>query len=102
MISFLPVAAAAAPKHTGSPGQPTHPRVREAVERTLQIARAAGLTVGTYLNSPEEIAIWQAHRFDFFVYLFDTKILAQAHAQALERMRTLHRAPEASPPRGAV
>lgn len=74
----------------GLAGQPTHPRVREAVERIMASARKAGLPVGMYLNSIAEAAEWPA--VDFFVYLMDVKIFAQACAAAARDLRAATRA----------
>ncbi|MGE0314438.1 MAG: HpcH/HpaI aldolase/citrate lyase family protein [Lautropia sp.] len=68
-------------------GQPTHPRVREAVDVVIGGARRAGLRVGMYLNSPQEIDDWKAAGLDFFVYLFDTKLLAATYASATTLIR---------------
>lgn len=74
----------------GLPGQPTHPHVREAVREIALRARKVGARVGMYLNSPVEYAEWADERFDFFIYLFDYKILAHAyraaHAELLGQM----------------
>ncbi len=72
----------------GLPGQPTHPRVKEAVGRVIASARGAGLRVGMYLNSPGEIHEWKALKLDFYVYLFDTKVLALAYAAATAAIRS--------------
>ncbi len=66
----------------GLPGQPTHPRVREAVREITRRARNVGSRVGMYLNSPGEYTEWADDRFDFFIYLFDYKILAHAYRAA--------------------
>lgn len=71
----------------GLAGQPTHPRVRAAIEEIIRAARRAGLRVGMYLNSPEELAVWQPQALDFYVYLFDLKIYARAYADAAAALR---------------
>lgn len=68
-------------------GQATHPKVREAVMQVIEAARRAKLRVGMYLNTPEEAAHWAPLKLDFFVYLFDIKLMAQAYAGALKGIR---------------
>jgi 2-keto-3-deoxy-L-rhamnonate aldolase RhmA len=65
----------------GSPGEPTHPEVTAA-------ARRRGLRAGMYLNSAREVKDWLALKLDFYVYLIDTKVLAQAYAAAVAEIRT--------------
>ena len=71
----------------GIPGQPTHERVREVVRNIGRCARRAGIRVGMYLNSPAELTEWSEERFDFFVYLFDYKLLAQSYRAANAELR---------------
>jgi 2-keto-3-deoxy-L-rhamnonate aldolase RhmA len=71
----------------GLAGQPHHPRVREAVVNAAAGARRAGVRVGLYLNSVEEVTGWADIDADFFVYLVDLKILALALRDALDRIR---------------
>lgn len=71
----------------GLHGNPTHPRVKEAVGQVIASARRAGLRVGMYLNSPGEINDWKALKLDFYIYLFDTKLLARAYADAIGEIR---------------
>ncbi|MEP7205648.1 MAG: aldolase/citrate lyase family protein [Casimicrobiaceae bacterium] len=66
----------------GVPGQPTHPRVREAIDEIHRAARRAGVRAGMYLNTPDEFATWRGEGLDFFVYLFDYKVLAHAYGAA--------------------
>ena len=72
----------------GLPGQPNHPRVREAVLAAVAGARRASVRVGLYLNSIEEVAGWAEADADFFVYLIDLKILAGAMRDAAQRIRS--------------
>ncbi len=69
-------------------GQPTHAKVRQAVAEVIAAARRAGIRVGMYLNSPGEIREWLPLNLDFYVYLFDTKVLAQAYAAAVTEIRS--------------
>ncbi len=69
----------------GIPGQPTHPRVREAVKQIMDCARRAGLRVGMYLNSVQEAKDWP--NVDFFVYMMDVKVLALAYTEAARNIR---------------
>lgn len=71
----------------GLHGQPTHPRVRQAVGEVISAARRAGLRAGMYLNSPGEVREWAPLNLDFYIYLFDTKLLAQAYAAAAAQIR---------------
>ena len=71
----------------GLPGQPTHPRVRAAVRDIVRGARNAGGRDGLYLNSPAELSDWTDERFDFFVYVFDYKLLAQTYRAANAELR---------------
>jgi 2-keto-3-deoxy-L-rhamnonate aldolase RhmA len=73
----------------GVPGQPTHPRVREAVAKIMASARRAGLRVGMYLNSVAETADWPG--VDFYVYMMDVKVLAIAYAEAAKGIRAAAR-----------
>lgn len=68
-------------------GQPTHPRVREAISAVIAASRRAGLRTGMYLNTPGEIGDWAHLNLDFYIYLFDTKLLAQTYAAATEKIR---------------
>ena len=69
-------------------GQPTHPEVRKVIGEVIAAARRAGVRVGMYLNTPAEIADWLPLKMDFYIYLFDTKILALAYAGAVREMRS--------------
>ncbi len=69
-------------------GQPTHPKVREAVSEVIAAARRANLRVGIYLNSPGEVRDWAPLKLDFYVYLFDIKVLALAYAAAVKEIRS--------------
>lgn len=71
----------------GRPGEPTHPAVKRTVADVIAIARRAGLRVGMYLNDPGEISDWLPLKLDFYVYLFDTKVLARAYASAVSEIR---------------
>lgn len=71
----------------GLPGDPTHPDVKRAVAEVIAAARRAGLRAGMYLNSPGEIRDWMALKLDFYIYLFDTKVLARAYASAVSEIR---------------
>lgn len=71
----------------GHHGNPTHPDVKRAVGEVIATARRAGLRVGMYLNSPGEIRDWAPMKLDFYVYLFDTKLLAQSYAAAATQIR---------------
>jgi len=73
----------------GVPGQPTHPRVREAVAKIMAAARKAGLRVGMYLNSTAEASDWPG--VDFYVYMMDVKVLALAYAEAAKGIRAAAR-----------
>ncbi len=73
----------------GVPGQPTHPRVREAVAEIMAAARRAGLRVGMYLNSVAEAADWPG--VDFLVYMMDVKVLAIAYSEAAKGIRAAGR-----------
>jgi len=73
----------------GVPGQPTHPRVREAVSKIMASARRAGLKVGMYLNSTAEVADWPD--VDFYVYMMDVKVMAIAYAEAAKGIRAAAR-----------
>ena len=75
----------------GLPGDPTHPKVKQAVADVIAAARRAGLRVGMYLNSPGEIRDWLPLKLDFYVYLFDTKVLARAYASAVADIRAAFR-----------
>ena len=68
-------------------GQPTHPKVREAISAVIAAARRAKVRVGMYLNTPAEIKDWVTLDLDFYVYLFDTKLLAQVYASAVKEIR---------------
>ena len=80
----------------GLPGQPTHPRVREVVGRIVKAARRGGARVGMYLNSPAEVEEWKEEEFDFFIYLFDYKVLAQAYQSVSTAIRRHMMSPVAS------
>ncbi|WP_076998429.1 HpcH/HpaI aldolase/citrate lyase family protein [Variovorax sp. KK3] len=71
----------------GVPGEPGHPRVREAIEHTLARARHAGVRTGMYLNSLDESADWRDAGLDFVVYLIDLKILGAAFRDATRALK---------------
>ena len=75
----------------GLHGQPTHPRVRAAVDEIMRAARRSGLRCGMYLNSVEEAHEWVAAGADFLIYLMDSKVLALAYEAAA---RSMHRSIE--------
>jgi len=80
----------------GLPGDPTHPRVKEAVAEeavadVIAAARHAGLRGGMYLNTPGEVRDWLPLDLDFYVYLFDTRILGRAYALAVGEIRAAFR-----------
>lgn len=72
----------------GYPGEPTHPEVKRAVAEVIAVARRRGLRIGMYLNTPREVKDWLALKLDFYIYLFDTKVLARAYATAVAEIRT--------------
>ena len=76
-------------------GQPTHPAVRKLIAEVIAAARRAGVRVGMYLNTPAEIKEWLPLNLDFYIYLFDTKILALAYAAAATEIRSHLPAPAA-------
>jgi 2-keto-3-deoxy-L-rhamnonate aldolase RhmA len=51
----------------GLHGNPTHPKVKQAVAEVIASAKRAGLRVGMYLNSPGEIHEWKAAKLDFYI-----------------------------------
>lgn len=73
----------------GVPGQPAHPRVREAVAKIIASARNARLRVGMYLNSVAEAAEWPG--VDFYVYMMDVKVMAIAYTEAARGIRAASR-----------
>jgi 2-keto-3-deoxy-L-rhamnonate aldolase RhmA len=73
----------------GYPGEPTHPQVKRAVAEVIAAARRSSLRVGMYLNSPREVKDWLPLKLDFYVYLIDTKVLAQAYATAVAEISHL-------------
>ena len=78
----------------GLHGQPTHPRVRAAIDDIMRAARRAGLRCGMYLNSVEEAPEWVSAGADFLIYLMDAKVLALAYAAAA---RSMHQSIGAGP-----
>lgn len=77
----------------GLHGQPTHPRVKTAIDEIVRAARRAGLRCGMYLNSVDEAHEWVAAGADFLIYLMDSKVLALAYTAAA---CSLHRSIEAA------
>jgi len=71
----------------GLPGQPQHPRVREAVAHVAEVARRAGVRIGFYLNDPAEVPLWAAFKPAFHIHLFDTKVLAFAQRTSVQAVR---------------
>ncbi len=71
----------------GLHGQPTHARVRAAIDEIMRAARRAGLRCGMYLNSVDEAHEWVNSGADFLIYLMDSKVLSEAYAAA---SRSLH------------
>jgi 4-hydroxy-2-oxoheptanedioate aldolase len=51
----------------GIPGQFEHPRLLEAIDHVADVARSAGVTLGTILRAPEQAAVWKTRGARYFV-----------------------------------
>lgn len=68
----------------GVPGEHTHPRVLEALDRVVTATKALGRSrVGMYLADPAQAGRWRAAGVDFFIVSIDYRILANAYRSAL-------------------
>jgi len=73
----------------GVPGQLTHPRVQQAVQKVLEAAQRHGVPAGMYVNDPSEVPAWRQRGVRFVVYSIDYKVLARSLQQAAAACRAV-------------
>lgn len=71
----------------GIPGQTDHPQLQETMADIVRRARAAGKTVGTFVETPEQAAHWIAGGVEYISYSVDVGLLLQAFAAAAKAVR---------------
>lgn len=75
----------------GVPGQFDHPRVREAMRRTLKTARAVGVPAGFHVISPssKDVARRQREGYRFLAVSLDTLYLGESCRRVMSSCRAL-------------
>lgn len=85
----------------GIPGQIDHPRLQETMADIVRRSRAAGKTVGTFVETPEQAAHWMAQGVGYLAYSVDVGLLLQAFTSVNEAVRPRDAECRASAPVGA-
>ena len=71
----------------GVPGQTTHPAVIEKMRQAVAQATAAGVTVGTFVETPESARYWRQAGVRYLAYSVDAGIYYTACRQIVETTR---------------
>ncbi len=76
----------------GVPGQTDHPRVQDAMTDIVTRSRAAGKTVGTFVETAEQALHWQKRGVLYLVYSVDVGLLLQAFRSVVASVRASDKA----------
>jgi len=71
----------------GVPGEVHHPRVLDLMRAAVQQARAAGVVVGTFVESPADAHTWIGLGVQYLCYSVDVGILYSAAADIVRQVR---------------
>ncbi len=69
----------------GIPGQLTHPRFVEALERVVEVARTRGIEAGIFVADPTLVASYRDRGFQFIAIGSDSSLLRGAALEALRQ-----------------
>jgi 4-hydroxy-2-oxoheptanedioate aldolase len=72
----------------GVPGQISHPSVVDNMQKIVQKAKAKGLTLGTYVGSPENAKIWKDAGIQLLAYSMDIIIFSDASKNIISHLRS--------------
>jgi 4-hydroxy-2-oxoheptanedioate aldolase len=70
----------------GVPGEVRHPKVQEMMKQAVAQARAAGVVVGTFVESPEDAKAWAALGVQYLCYSVDVGIFYAACREIADRL----------------
>jgi len=73
----------------GMTGQVTHPKVLGTIEEITRKARAKGIAVGSFADTPENIKRWVDMGIQFLASYIDTGIFYEAAAERVKEIRSL-------------
>lgn len=71
----------------GVPGQVSHPRVLEAIQVIAEKARAAGVVLGLFCDTPESAAFWKKYGIQYLSYSVDVGIYIEACMSIVYRLK---------------
>ncbi len=71
----------------GVPGQTDHPRVQDAMTDIVNRSRAAGKTVGTFVETSEQAVHWMNRGVLYIAYSVDVGLLLEAFRSVVESVR---------------
>jgi 4-hydroxy-2-oxoheptanedioate aldolase len=71
----------------GVPGEVRHPLVVERMKHAVELARAKGVVVGTFIEDAEGAARWAAVGVQYLCYSVDVGILREAATRAIAELR---------------
>lgn len=72
----------------GVPGQITHPLVIEAMNDIVKRARALGIVVGTFTDTPQMAEMWRKAGVQYISYSVDVGIFTNACSQLVKELNT--------------
>ena len=71
----------------GIPGQVRHPKVINAMEAVINMARRRGKVIGTFVETPEDFKMWKEMGLLFLAYKVDVGIFMDACININYRLR---------------
>lgn len=71
----------------GVPGQVSHPSVIEAIENITGKARAAGVVLGVFCDTPESAALWRKAGIQYLSYSVDVGIYTEACISIIHKLK---------------
>jgi 4-hydroxy-2-oxoheptanedioate aldolase len=74
----------------GVPGEINHPSVTQIMERVVNKTKARGLTLGTYVSSPEEARRWEKAGIQLLAYSMDVIIFVEASRNIINQLQEEH------------
>jgi 4-hydroxy-2-oxoheptanedioate aldolase len=72
----------------GVPGQVSHPLVIEAMNDIVKRARALGIVVGTFTDTPQSAEMWKKAGVQYISYSVDVGIFTNACSQLVKELKT--------------
>lgn len=71
----------------GIPGQTEHPRIRETMSDIVRRSRAAGKSVGTFVESVEQASFWMGQGVGYIAYSVDVGLILNAFSEVVDCCR---------------